>query len=166
MSKSRELSSAFAALAPALVPSGGVVAFMKNSIPTGFLNCNGASISKTTYPELFAVIGYDYGGSADNFSLPDLRGEFLRGTDSGAAIDPDAATRTDRGDGTTGDVVGSKQPSEVLSHAHGGTFRILAGGGSTGYAAGANGKYDRSTSANGGNETRPRNVAVVYCIKY
>ena len=46
---------------------------------TNWRQCNGATLSKTTYPELFAVIGYTYGGSGDNFELPNLRGKFVTG---------------------------------------------------------------------------------------
>lgn len=52
------------------------------------------------------------------FGLPDLRGFFLRGQDHGAGVDPDAGTRFDRGDGTTGDNVGTKQGDEFKEHTH------------------------------------------------
>lgn len=45
----------------------------------GWLLCNGKSVSKDTYAKLFTVIGTDFGGSGNNFNLPDYRGYFLRG---------------------------------------------------------------------------------------
>ena len=99
----------------------GMVAPFAHASPSGdWILCDGAAISRTGYAALFAVIGetYGVGDGSTTFNLPDYEGRFLRGTDNGKALDPDAASRTDRGDGTTGDVIGSKQASANLSHAH------------------------------------------------
>lgn len=102
------------------VPSGAIFAFPTSTPPTGYLICDGSAVSRTTYAALFALIGVTYGNGngTTTFNLPDYRGQFLRGNDSGAGIDPDAGTRLDRGDGTTGDVVGSKQNGALASHLH------------------------------------------------
>lgn len=78
-------------------------------VPVGQLHRNGASLSTTTYSRLFSVIKYEYGGSGGNFNVPDFRGWFERGWANGQATDPDRASRTDRGDGTTGDAVGTAE---------------------------------------------------------
>jgi len=54
------------------VNTGIVVPWGSAVIPSGFLECNGASVSTSTYAALFAVIGYTYGGSGASFNLPDL----------------------------------------------------------------------------------------------
>jgi len=54
------------------VNTGIVVPWGSASIPSGFLLCNGQSVSTTTYAALFAVIGYTYGGSGASFLVPDL----------------------------------------------------------------------------------------------
>jgi microcystin-dependent protein len=54
------------------VNTGIVVPWGSASIPSGFLECNGQSVSTTTYAALFAVIGYTYGGSGASFNVPDL----------------------------------------------------------------------------------------------
>jgi microcystin-dependent protein len=56
----------------------------------GWLVCNGASISRDIYPELFNAIQYTYGGSGNNFNLPDLRGRFPIGGGTGTAADATA----------------------------------------------------------------------------
>lgn len=63
------------------VPIGVVVHYMGDTIPEGYLLCNGASLSRTEYPELFDVIGTKY-GSADSahFNIPDTHHRFLEGT--------------------------------------------------------------------------------------
>ena len=54
--------------------SPDVAGFVKETsddvVPDGWLECNGQSVSTTTYPELFAKIGYTYGGSGGSFNLP------------------------------------------------------------------------------------------------
>lgn len=59
--------------------TGTIIYFAGVSIPSGWLVCNAALLSKTVYPGLFAVIGYTYGGSGDNFQLPSLVERFPLG---------------------------------------------------------------------------------------
>ena len=55
------------------VNTGLIIPWTTASVPSGFLECDGASVSTSTYAALFAVIGYTYGGSGANFNLPDLK---------------------------------------------------------------------------------------------
>jgi microcystin-dependent protein len=54
------------------INTGLIIPWGAASIPSGFLECNGQSVSTSTYAALFAVIGYTYGGSGGNFNVPDL----------------------------------------------------------------------------------------------
>lgn len=54
------------------IPVGLIHPFASSLIPDGYLLCDGSSLLTTDYPELFAVIGYSFGGSGTAFSLPDL----------------------------------------------------------------------------------------------
>ena len=55
------------------VPTGAVMSWVGNTTaPSGWLFCNGAALSTTTYATLFAVLGYTYGGSGASFLLPDM----------------------------------------------------------------------------------------------
>jgi microcystin-dependent protein len=67
------------------VPTGGVIYTASQTVPTGFLPCDGASYSRITYPNLFAAITYIYGGTGDSFNVPDLRSRFLMGYDNSEA---------------------------------------------------------------------------------
>lgn len=60
------------------VPTGSVIPHFGKSVPQGYLLANGQGVSKTLYPELFGVIGYDFGGSGDTFNVPNLIGQFIR----------------------------------------------------------------------------------------
>ena len=58
-----------------IVPAGTIVAFGGSTVPTGYLACADAAVSRTTYARLFAVIGTSFGvgDGSGNFNLPDLR---------------------------------------------------------------------------------------------
>jgi len=60
-------------IGPAGLPTGGVTQFAGATAPSGFLLCEGQSISTTTYADLFGVIGYTYGGSGASFLVPNLQ---------------------------------------------------------------------------------------------
>lgn len=89
---------------------GMIAAFAANVIPTGWLKCNGAAVSRTTYANLFASIGtiYGAGDGSTTFNLPDLRGETIRGWDDARGVD-------------SGRAIGSWQDGQNVSHTHTGT---------------------------------------------
>lgn len=62
-------------------PVGSISAFGGSAAPSGWLLCQGQAVSRTTYAELFSVIGTAFGSGdgSTTFNIPDLRGEFLRG---------------------------------------------------------------------------------------
>lgn len=146
----------------ASAPPGAVMAFAQNVAPTGWLKANGQTVSRTTYAALFAAIGTTYGAGngSTTFALPDLRGEFVRGWDDGRGVDASRA-------------IGSAQAGQMPSHTH--TQRIDNGisGGALNFARfNATGNISSSvnTDAQGGtengSENRPRNIALLYCIKF
>lgn len=67
----------------AKLPAGTITMFAGSTAPAGWLICDGRSVSSVDYPELYAVIGTTYGGYGTNFQLPDLRGRFPVGKNSG-----------------------------------------------------------------------------------
>lgn len=157
--------------------TGEIKAYPASTVPTGYLECDGSSYSRTTYAALFAIIGTQYGYvDANHFNVPDYRGYFLRGWDHGVGRDPDAASRTDRGDGTTGDNVGTKETDQFKAHYHGpdSGWTCLWGNNGTNGQGGQYGSVPSSgyiqqmshTGSTGGNETRPINVNVMWLIKY
>jgi len=148
--------------------TGSIIAWTTGTVPSGYLHCDGSAIDRTVYATLLGVISTTYGtgNGSTTFNIPDYRGQFLRGFANGQATDPDRSTRTNRGDGTTGDAVGTKQLDEFESHTHLGSvysYYIGANGG-YGYVSGTN--QATATSASGGNETRPTNISVMWCIKF
>lgn len=82
-------------------PVGSLQAYAGASAPTGWLMCDGTSYSTSAYPELFSVLGYTYGGSGANFSVPDLRGRMPIGAgNDGTAANNATRTRGDKGGDT------------------------------------------------------------------
>lgn len=139
------------------VAPGVVMFFASGNLPSGWLKANGAAISRTTYADLFAVIGtvYGVGNGSTTFNLPDLRGEFIRGWDDGRGID-------------TGRTFGSAQADDIKSHNHTTTTNNFTGGNYSGGGNSSNmGPYYGTTTGNtGGAETRPRNIAMMAIIKF
>ena len=153
-------------------PAGTVIQFAGSSAPSGYLKANGNAVSRSTYAALFAVIGTTYGtgDGSTTFNLPDLRGEFVRGWDDGRGVD-------------SGRAFSSSQGSEILAHEHfimnqdnQGDFGAWANnylasgnsfGGSQNYKLNGTNTLPTvgKTSDVGGSETRPRNIALLYCIK-
>lgn len=151
------------------LPVGAVQTFAKETPPSGWLECDGSSLERSgTYANLFGEIGTAF-GTADgtHFNIPDLQGVFVRGWANSDASDPNRATRTASGTGgATGDNVGSYQADEYESHDHdyGDEVAVSSGAGST--VIRSNQDSDATTASSGGSETRPKNVYLMYCIKY
>ena len=79
--KTDQLLSAMKNLGKAIVPIGTVVFYLGTTIPDGYLLCNGASLSRTEFPELFEVLGTKCGSvDSAHFTLPDTHHRFLEGT--------------------------------------------------------------------------------------
>ena len=89
---------------------GKISMFARSTAPSGYLKCNGAEISRTTYAALFSAIGttFGVGDGSTTFNVPDLRGEFIRGWDDARGVD-------------SGRVIGSWQGGQNKSHTHTGT---------------------------------------------
>jgi len=154
-------------------PAGTVNYFAMSSLPAGWLECNGAAVSRTTYAALFANISTTYGAGdgSSTFNLPDLRGYFLRGWDHGAGVDTGRNLGTTQADDFKGHYhlngVGENDPvANVFVYT---TVTTDCPGYATNYSvntgAGAT-THQGLTSTTTGTETRPKNVAMMTCIKY
>lgn len=80
----RELADAVACLQVQIAslqpaPVGAVLIWPSNNIPAAYHLCDGSSLSSDDYPELYAVLGHTYGGSGNQFNLPDMRGRYIAG---------------------------------------------------------------------------------------
>lgn len=142
----------------------------------GWLLCAGASLKKSEYKDLYEAIGTAYGIKNNNeFYIPDCRGMFVRGVDPDAKVDEDATKRHQQNDGSnTGATVGSLQKDAFKEHNH----KIRLWTGASGYeqkvrGAASKNSYNDSkkgpmtlNSGDSETETRPKNIALYYIIKY
>jgi len=159
------------AFVAAAVPAGKVDFYAKNAAPTGYLKCNGAAVSRTTYAALFAAIDtvFGAGDGSTTFNLPDLRGEFIRGFDDGRGVDSGRAFGSAQGDAIR-NIVGSFSAvaggfvsitgsfcSKPVSTNHTNT--------STNSSSEGIG-FDASLTVPTANENRPRSIALLACIKF
>ena len=160
---------------------GEIAFFASSTPPSGWLKANGAAVSRTTYAALFAAIGTTFGAGdgRTTFNLPDLRGEFLRGLDEGRNIDRGRRLGTAQGDAIrniTGKLDGSAMGSGnqvlegkmIASGAIGTTYQQRQWSGDQGGwgEQSVSFDFDASRVVPTASENRPRNVALLACIKY
>ena len=164
---------------PTQLPVGSVIWYAGSTAPTGFLKANGDTIangSGTTqgvtanFAALYAITGA---------TLPDIRGEFIRGFDDGKGTDSGRAIRSTQAEaykshahdaahdvndpGHTHTHSGSSDSADSGSH----TAASTIGGTLNNISTSTTGiTVDIAVEAEGGTETRPRNVALLACIKY
>lgn len=157
-------------------PIGSIIAFAGPplKVPGNYVVCDGRSVPVGgTFNALFQAIGTSWGGDGvNNFNIPDLRGLFLRGISQDSGRDPDADKRTAiHPGGHAGNQVGSFQPSDFSSHTHTFVGKFLEANGGTGFIGHGFDSNSRQSDANfsmstqGGNETRPINVNVLWIIR-
>lgn len=172
------------------VPSGCVSSFAMASAPTGWIVCDGSAISRTTYSVLFSAISTTWGAGngSTTFNIPDLRGSFLRGTGShgtqqmadtnpyagpavGAFEADDEGGHTHTGPSHThaynhqhsipfGHTSNPSNSRLGSSNHNAANFWINNFSGNTG--SGGTG----ASGSTGGDESRPFNAGIQWCIKY
>ena len=164
---------------------GSIIPIGMATVPTGYLLCDGSAVSRTTYAILFAAISTTWGAgdSSTTFNVPDLEGAFLRGTGS------HGTNNMVDGVDLAGPALAAFEGDQLQTHGHniqttqtGLLVEYAGGGGSAGYtntgtyttanAAGhiwrayAPTTYTGLSGVSAGDETRPFNAGVKYCIKY
>ncbi|WP_227518345.1 tail fiber protein [Alkanindiges hydrocarboniclasticus] len=160
-----------------------------STVPAGYLECAGQAVSRTTYAALFAIIGTSFGSGdgSTTFNIPDMRGEFARGWDHGRGIDTGrvlgswqdeafkshshTASTASSGShnhstkigGDNNSVRGATSTNAItMSEAAADTAPI-----GTGQIVDAgNHIHTVTVDSTGGLETRPRNVAWMFIIKF
>jgi len=152
-------------------PVGSVIMHAASTAPSGWLECDGSTVNRSTYPNLFNAIGSTFGAGdgSTTFGLPDLRGEFVRGWDNGRGVD------SSRGIGTSQLDQIQKIEGEVSGATNGYISAATGAFSSFGSKVRPNNgvspnretgfTFDSSRVVRSGDETRPRNIALMYIIK-
>lgn len=163
-----------------LTPPGIKGEFFMPTVPDGWLACDGRAVLRVQYPDLFAAIGTTW-GAGDNvstFNLPEARGEFFRAWDNGRGVDAARAFASWQGGGNASHThSGTTEAAGVHSH----SLPVWSDNGSGAFLEDASGinietpvntgsagshQHEFVTAADGIAESRPRNLAVLVCIKY
>lgn len=163
------------------VPTGSVTAYAGTAAPTGWLICDGAAVSRSTYAALFAVLGtaYGSGNGTTTFNLPDLRGRAVFGKDDMGGT---AASRiTSAGSGITGTTLGANGGAETVTlttaqipahnHTVNATLNTSVNSGAHAYASNLSGATgtatDVTTNTGGGgaHQNMPPAIVLNYIVK-
>ena len=155
---------------PSALPAGMIAPFGMNSAPSGWLVCDGSAVSRSTYSDLFSAISTTWGSGngSSTFNVPDLEGAFLRGTGS------HNSNNMANGSDFAGPSVGSFENDQVqqMNHRHAGAmaagsgYNKFYGNGGVRHWVSASVQSESYGSPRRGDETRPFNAGVKYCIKY
>ena len=112
------------------VPTGSTVDYVGDTAPTGWLLCHGQSISRTTYADLFALVGTRFGGSGGNFNLPDTRRRLILGAGGTVPAGTNGPAATVGATGGDEQIVLAE--NQMPAHTHGdGTLAAASGGAHT-----------------------------------
>ena len=171
------------------VPIGSVFNLATTTVPTGFLECNGAAVSRSTYASLFSTISTTWGSGdgSSTFNLPDLRGQFVRGWDNSAGVDSGRSFASSQSDqnkthnhtsattSLTGNVekisetyAGSGTATGVFTKLSSSSAPLTPGGPDTSSVGGfsMDASHTHTIASDGGTEVRVKNYALMYVIKF
>ena len=115
------------------IPTATIVPWSSASVPTGFLECNGQAVSRSTYSALFAIVGTTYGAGdgASTFNVPNLQDNVAMGKSGTKALASTGGANTVAASGTVGGSTANATLSEaqLASHSHVTNFPNSGGGG-------------------------------------
>jgi len=178
------------------VPVGSVFNLATTTVPTGFLECNGAAVSRSTYASLFSTISTTWGAGdgSSTFNLPDLRGQFVRGWDNSAGVDSGrsfASSQTDQNKSHNHSITDSGHYHHAFNSSNGSESRFSTTLTSSNYPAAGTGAGNLNeaynivnkssepdvgrtssettgitVSSDGSSEVRVKNYALMYVIKF
>ncbi len=166
------------------IPTATIVPWSDSSIPTGFLECNGAAVSRSTYSALFAIVGATYGAGdgSSTFNVPDFQNNVPVGKSNNKAL---ASTGGADTVASTGNVGGSTanatlSTAQLASHSHsgsnnqniissntGGNRAYIVNTGNTGSAGSGQGHSHNMSATFSGDATSVLQpyLTVIYIIK-
>ena len=164
------------------VPTGAIMSYSSATAPSGWLICDGAVFSRTTYSGLYAVIGTRFGGTSTSPNLPDLRNRFVMGDDTDTSVGEKGGTSSHTHTATVSVGATTLTADQMPRHLHGHGIhqagptrsgRRLTGYGvghhsvgfQTDYAGASQSHTHTSTSTPASTATLPPYVVLAYIIR-
>lgn len=161
------LENAIAQLKGNFILTGSILAIPYSTVPIGYLKCDGSSLLRKDYADLFDKIGTTYGAADDyHFNIPDYQGVFLRGFGGNAAS---LGTRQNGGSPNITGYFSTEAQNEGATGAFYCSWTKWGAHSGSGGAWQKDVRFDasRSNSLYGAaNEVRPVNMSVIWIIKY
>jgi len=143
------------------IPTATIVPWSSSSVPSGFLECNGAAVSRSTFAALFAIVGTTYGAGdgASTFNVPDLQDNVAMGKSGTKALASTGGANTVSASGTVGGSTANATLStaQLASHSHGGGVS-----GSTWYPQGSGNGGPGSTGSAGSGTGHSHNLSATF----
>lgn len=134
------------------IPTGTITTWSDSSLPSGFLECDGSNVSRTTYSALFAIIGTTYGAGdgSTTFGLPDLQDNVAVGKSNSKALASTGGANTVTSTGNIGGSTANATLSEGQLASHDHSFSVNAGGGNSTVVSRNLGNVGNTNTANAG----------------
>ena len=165
----------------ARLPTGSIIEWGLSTPPAGYLELDGSAISRSTYADLFAVVSttWGVGNGTTTFNIRDDRGEFKRGWDNSRGVDSGRGINSTQSwaiENITGSLAGISEtfsnPDAGIAVGTSAIYRSSTGPSTSGTPDGVDSSssgtmaFDASRNVQTSTETRPRNIATMYCVKY
>ncbi|MAL10320.1 MAG: hypothetical protein CMF74_11720 [Maricaulis sp.] len=135
------------------IPTATIVPWSDSSIPSGFLECNGANVSRSTYSALFAIVGTTYGAGngSTTFGLPDLQDNVAMGKSGTKALASTGGANTVQSTGNVGGSTANASitTAQLASHSHGTAVRGPQASPGSGKTEAINGSTGNTGSGDG-----------------
>jgi len=149
------------------IPTATIVPWSDSSIPSGFLECNGAAVSRSTYSALFAIIGTTYGAGdgATTFNVPDLQDNVAVGKSGTKALASTGGANTVTSTGNVGGSTANATLStgQLASHSHsGGSGSRALGSGNIGNSPGGVAVNPANTGSTGSGTGHSHNMSATF----
>ena len=145
------------------IPTATIVEWSSGSIPSGFLECTGAAVSRSTYSALFAIVGTTYGAGdgSSTFNLPDIQDKVVLGKSNNKALASTggAATTTNTGNVGGSTANATLTTSQLPSHSH---PAMAASGSFAGGSGGSFGTGSGNSGNAGGGGTHSHNMSASF----
>tara|TARA_R100001129_G_scaffold21563_1_gene13744 strand:- start:6098 stop:6667 length:570 start_codon:yes stop_codon:yes gene_type:complete len=148
------------------IPTATIVPWSSASVPTGFLECDGSAVSRSTYSALFAIVGTTYGAGdgASTFNVPNLADNVAVGKSNNKALASTGGANTVQSTGNVGGSTANATLSEaqLASHTHSRAMGQFTAGNIAGPGGSPLAYNTQNTGATGSGDGHSHNMSATF----